>query len=181
MRKGGGKQKGAAFERDICRKLSLWVTAGKRSDIFWRSAMSGGRATVAKARGEDMAHVSGDVCAVHEAGHVFVDALFIEIKFYKDLRLSNVLVGRPSKLIDFWHKACAQAAEHNKYPVLIAKQNGLPTLCCSDINGMAWLAKDVKVPTVRIPHLSLHIVLLDDLLKTKWKTFVLLNDLMKTR
>jgi len=47
MRKGGGKAKGASFERDICRRLSLWVSAGKQEDVFWRSAMSGGRSTVA--------------------------------------------------------------------------------------------------------------------------------------
>src|SRR5215216_6431446 len=38
--------KGPQWEREVCRALSLWVTNGERVDVFWRSAMSGGRATV---------------------------------------------------------------------------------------------------------------------------------------
>ena len=37
MRSGGGKQKGSAFEREICKKLSLWFTENERDDIFFRS------------------------------------------------------------------------------------------------------------------------------------------------
>jgi hypothetical protein len=51
MRKGGGKQKGSQFERDVCRELSLWVSHGKQEDVYWRSAMSGGRSTVAALKG----------------------------------------------------------------------------------------------------------------------------------
>lgn len=28
------KAKGASFERDVCKKLSLWVSDGKREDLY---------------------------------------------------------------------------------------------------------------------------------------------------
>ena len=46
MRKGGGKEKGSSFERLVCKRMSMWLSKGERDDLFWRSAMSGGRATV---------------------------------------------------------------------------------------------------------------------------------------
>ena len=48
---GYGKQKGGEYERTVCKKLSLWVSNGTRDDIFWRSAMSGGRATLQRKKG----------------------------------------------------------------------------------------------------------------------------------
>ena len=55
MRKGGGKAKGSSFERLICKELSLWITGGEHQDVFWRSAMSGGRSTVAMKKGDKLA------------------------------------------------------------------------------------------------------------------------------
>lgn len=121
MRPGGGKQKGSQFERDVCRRLSLAVS--DRDDLFWRSAMSGGRATVAHRKGQLISHVSGDICAVHELGYAFVEEWFVECKFYADLQWAQFLLEDEGKLAQFWLTCKQQARLHGKKPLLIAKQN----------------------------------------------------------
>lgn len=122
-----GKAKGSAFEREVCKELSLWVSRGERKDLYWRSAMSGGRATIGKRKGEDLAHQAGDISAVHPDGHVLTDKYYIECKFYRDLDIKAFLVGK-GKLSAFWKEAVTQSHIHKRLPLLIAKQNMLPTL-----------------------------------------------------
>ncbi len=127
MRPGGGKQKGAQFEREICKRLSLWVSDGEREDVFWRSAMSGGRATVQHRKGVDVRQ-GGDICAVAPEGHILCDEFFIECKYVKDLGFGTFIVNGTGKLRDFWLKCLEESARHKKSPMLIAKQNGWPTI-----------------------------------------------------
>lgn len=128
MRRGGSKQKGAQNERNICRLLSLWVTHGKQEDVFWRSAMSGGRATVAKRRGKKLASQAGDISSVDEAGHILTDDFYIETKHVKLLALDRFIVKRTGPLVNYWHTASQEAVSYRKSPLLIVKQNMLPTL-----------------------------------------------------
>lgn len=125
---GAGKRKGAAFEREVCTKLSLWVTAGKRKDCFWRSAMSGGRATVHAKKGGNMHSQIGDISAVAPEGHAFLKRFMIECKFIRDLNLQAAAVSGAGPLYDFWIKLALDAVRAGKSPLLIAKQNRLPTL-----------------------------------------------------
>lgn len=128
MRRGGfGKRKGSAFERQVCKDLSLWLTGGKSTDVLWRSAMSGGRATVGLKRGE-VIRQAGDICAVAPEGHDFCERFFIECKHIKDLRLQTFVISNKGPLADFWAKVCEQAKHHRREPVLIAKSNLVPTL-----------------------------------------------------
>jgi len=128
MKKGGGKQKGAAFERAVCEDLSLWVSHGKRDDLFWRSAMSGGRATVKHKTGKANVTQGGDICAVDPAGHALVGPFAIECKFYRDLKLDTSFIRGYGPLIVFWREAVHMAKRQGKIPMLIAKQNGWPVL-----------------------------------------------------
>lgn len=80
MKAGRGKNKGNAFERRICQKLSLWWSEGKREDIFWRSASSGGVATMRSKRGKTMAGQSGDISAIHESGMPLTRLCTVELK-----------------------------------------------------------------------------------------------------
>lgn len=123
MRKGGGKAKGAGFERHICTQLSLWVTNGKRKDVFWRSAMSGGRATVAKRKGVDLSRQAGDITAIAPEGHPVTDMLYIECKFYRDLQFARFVLHNKGTLAKFWRETRTQAKRYGKLPVLIAKEN----------------------------------------------------------
>lgn len=131
MRSGGGKAKGSSFERDVCKQLSLWVTGGKSKDVFWRSAMSGGRATVAARRGVKVRQ-AGDICAVAPEGHALTERYFIECKHVKDLGLDDFLLKGTGTLAKFWEKACRQAAAHKLAPMLIARQNLMPTIVLVD-------------------------------------------------
>lgn len=128
MKAGGGKAKGASFEREICKRLSLWVSAGKREDLYWRTAMSGGRATVAKRRGIDLAAQAGDISAVHPNGHVLTKELYFELKHVRDLGIDRLIIRNTGPLANFWHKAMWEADAYGKSPVIIARQNGLPIL-----------------------------------------------------
>lgn len=123
MRRGGGKGKGSAFERLVCKRLSMWVSHGEREDLFWRSAMSGGRATVGRRKGVDLAHHAGDISATHPDGHLLTDQWYIECKAYKDLRIESAMIEGKGTLANFWREACEQATAHKRMPLLILKQN----------------------------------------------------------
>lgn len=138
MRKGGGKQKGAQFERDVCVKLSRWVSNGDREDIFWRSAMSGGRATLGRARGKRHSAQVGDISCIHPCGHRFIEAFAPECKNYANLDYPGLLTGK-GNLIKFWAEISKQASDHNKLPFLVAKQNRFPTFVCLNDDGRVKL------------------------------------------
>jgi len=143
MRRGGGKVKGGQFEREVANKLSLWVTHGKKKDCFWRSAMSGGRATV---RGTDIRQ-AGDICAVAPEGHVLTDRWYIETKHVKDFGLWGLFDNREGRdsLFAYWSKASSNAHRWGKMPMLIAKQNGRPTLVCMP-TGYLLMDNRIEVP-----------------------------------
>ncbi len=163
MRAGGGKQKGASFERDICKQLSLWVSSGTHEDVFWRSAMSGGRSTLQFAKGKRLAAQAGDISCIHSLGQAFADKFFIECKAYKDLGYAGLLSGR-GNLSLFWTEALLQAKRYKKLPLLIAKQNQLPITACIDSDGARLLG--LRSHSVMIaPRLDLRILLFSDFLK----------------
>lgn len=127
MRAGGGKQKGAAFERSVCRHLSLWITKGKKEDVFWRSAMSGGRATLLHRKGKAAQNSAGDITATGEEGHTLTDQFYIECKCYRDLNILPFFFGNDQgALCKFWAATILEASKHKKLPLLIAKQNSVP-------------------------------------------------------
>ena len=117
------KRKGGSFERKVCKALSLWVTGGKSQDVFWRSAMSGGRATVHHRKGTKIRQ-TGDICAVAPEGHDFTAIWFIECKAVKSIGLTSFLLNNTGKLAKFWKVACDEAAKHRLEPMLIAQSDG---------------------------------------------------------
>lgn len=122
MRSGGGKGKGSSYERDVCRKLSLWVSGGVAIDLFWRSAMSGGRATVAHRKGQ-VVRQAGDITAVRPEGHGLTDRFFIECKHYRKLDIEAFFLTGKGRLAKFWRATVREAKKHKRHPVLIARQN----------------------------------------------------------
>jgi hypothetical protein len=127
MKPGGGKQKGSSFEREMCKKLSLWVSEGKHDDLFWRSAMSGGRATVRAKKGQTTASGHGDITAVTPGGNVLTDKYVIECKSYADLEWSSFVYGR-GFVWSTWRKLVVDCENCNKEPFLILKQNTKPVI-----------------------------------------------------
>lgn len=164
-RKGGhGKRKGSAFERWCCKQLSLWVSNGKRHDIFWRSAMSGGRATVALKTGNLLRRQAGDISAVAPEGHVLTGKFFIECKHVRSLDLEGFFLKGTGRLAKFWKTACTEAEKHGLIPLIIARQNFTPDIVLTD-----WGVFNTNfVIRVHRPHLaSCAVHLLADVLKER--------------
>lgn len=163
MRHGGGKQKGASFERLVCRTLSLWMSNGKFEDLYWRSAMSGGRSTVAAAKGVRLAAQAGDISCLRQPGFALTDKFLLECKAYKDLQFHGLIKGT-GHLADFWAETKGEAARYHKRPMLVAKQNQQPICVCLTYAGLEIF--DLKLKrTLTAPKLNLYIVTMDDFLK----------------
>jgi len=125
-----GKQKGSAFEREICQELSKWISYGERDDIFWRSAMSGGRATVGMKRGIQRTSQAGDITAIDSLGQKLTDKFVIECKFYRNIHIESMMFGKPknNSILEFWTKLYTDSLKLGKDMMLIIKQNNSPTL-----------------------------------------------------
>lgn len=142
------KQKGAAFERWVCRELSKWLTNGQREDLFWRSAMSGGRSTIYAKRGEGAksAMQAGDLSGIDEAGCAFINEFYVECKHYKYLNLDSLFFEfSGTGLLMFWNQAKSNARTLGKKTMLIAKQNYKPALICMDVDCVGEFFEDQKV------------------------------------
>jgi hypothetical protein len=152
MRRGGGKAKGSQFERDMCVVLSKWISDGKSEDLFWRSALSGGRATIGQRKGKFHSSQVGDISAIHPDGHYFISSFAPECKFYASLDYSSILSGK-GKLLTFWAEIRKQAHTHDKMPFLMAKQNRMPVFVHLCKSGMAALGLDDRVTAqTNMPH-----------------------------
>jgi hypothetical protein len=91
-RKRKNPGKGSAFERKICKELSLWWSDGKRDDVFWRTAGSGSRATVRAKTNQTTHNSHGDIGAVDPFGAALVDVFVFSLKNgYKDTHASGLL------------------------------------------------------------------------------------------
>jgi hypothetical protein len=140
-RAGSGKSKGSSFEREVCKDLSRWVSGGKHEDLFWRSAMSGGRATVGRKKGKSHKAHAGDITCTHARGHALTDYWCIECKFYRDLNIDLFMFDKGGNLDRFWKQAWDTARNHDKEPMLIAKQNFKPTIVVvplSTLDDFQW-------------------------------------------
>lgn len=162
------QQKGSDFERSICVKMSEWVSAGQRKDIFWRTAMSGGRATVFKKRGS-LYRQSGDLCSVAPEGHAVTDKYFFELKCYKDVQFESFFIKKKGILTDFWNKAKIEAYDYGLVPILIVKQNLMPILLIAWPNSLPqhWLRHTGSF-RIDIRHQKCSVFRFDDIMSSKY-------------
>lgn len=136
-----GKIKGGNYERGVCRKLSLWISHGERDDLLWRSAMSGGRATIGLNKGLKRKAQVGDISAIDALADALLDVVSIECKNYKNLEIVSSIIRNNGLLYDFWFDHRRKCLQFGKHPLLIAKQNYYPDLClmdrfCVDLFGL---------------------------------------------
>ena len=78
--KTNSKVLSGAFERAICRLLSMWWSLGKDDNVFYRTEGSGGRATKRARAGKGKQSRCGDVGLVEQTGKPFLDMFAVEIK-----------------------------------------------------------------------------------------------------
>lgn len=161
------KHKGQQFEREVCKQLSLWVSGGMSNNLFWRSAQSGGRATTLRKQGEDLSVHAGDIAAIDPAGERFCKTFFVECKFLKSLRLDALVYPMKGVIGPIWEKCCRQAAQYEKVPLLICKENGRTPLVILSTSFEFGLLFQAWFPTQDI-----WVAYFDDLLKEDNKTFI---------
>lgn len=134
MRKGGGPKKGSAYEREICKKLSLWWTGNKDDDVFWRTQASGARATIRAKQGKKLRGQVGDVSATDGRGKRLCQAFTISIKRgYKDCTMQDildVLENRKEPVMLGWIKECIQHCQQAETLawMLVVKRNQRKTM-----------------------------------------------------
>jgi hypothetical protein len=134
-----GKLKGGEFERKVAKQLSLWISNSLRDDLLWRSSLSGGRATLQFKQGKKNKSQTGDLSSIDTLSQQFINRFFIEIKFYKDLNIESGFIKATGLLKSFWDKLVKDALVAEKNPMLIARQNHLPTLLLLHHNGARLL------------------------------------------
>lgn len=165
------KRKGASYERLICQRLSLWVSELVREDVFWRSAMSGGRASLKKhnVRGRKFDAQSGDLSAIHEVGYPFINTFVVDCKHKNDLKWSTAIYRGSGNLAQGWEQVVGDAKAAQKLPMMITRQNRDEDVVVLDSRGAQAMdsVREFKkhIPCVCIlPHLDLHTFFLRDLI-----------------
>lgn len=111
-----GASKGSSFEREICKRLSRWWSAGlgglERDDIFWRSSQSGGRATQRAKQGKKTFGSYGDIAAVDPIGAPLLQMFTIELKRGRSHGCpGDLLESASTKKVRPFEKALQQAME----------------------------------------------------------------------
>lgn len=129
-------KKGSNFERQVCKVLSEWFSffelANKRTDIFWRTAGSGARATVRQKSGLKTENSCGDISCLHESASKFMKTCNFEIKRgYPKLSVLNFIDKMTRKnsnkkelLFEWLEKAKKEAIENKrKFTIIIFKRD----------------------------------------------------------
>ena len=107
--------KGASFEREICKELSAWWTDNARTDVFWRTSISGGRAKVRSRQGKSTFGQYGDIQATDPIGQPLIDFCTIELKRgYKGATVGDMLDKGAKSAVQPWEKWVSQAIEDHK-------------------------------------------------------------------
>jgi len=163
-----GKRKGSQYERDLCRKLSLWLSSGKNPNLLWRSAMSGGRSTLARKKGGINKEQAGDISAIDPMGNRLTDHVYLEAKNYKNIGLAKFFMGLPGTLTTFWRETVSAAVYNDKTPMLLVKQNFYPELIICKTELFEFLFAKSQFDKTVIQHDNEEIIVgfLDDFLES---------------
>lgn len=117
-------KKGSKFERDMCKRLSMWYSHEKRDDIFWRTAGSGARATVRMKQGKMTADSAGDISALHPSGKRLTRLCIFELKRgysaknrsrgVSILTIVDKLLKEKEPILVEWHKKLVKELKEHK-------------------------------------------------------------------
>lgn len=107
-----GHKKGSSFERIICKGFSKWWTRGKRDDIFWRTANSGGRAKSRSKLNKGTFGQYGDIQATDPIGQPFLNTVVVELKIgYKKWSFLDILDKKDTSADQTFEKFFEQVNE----------------------------------------------------------------------
>ena len=129
MKSGGGKAKGNAWELEICKHLSRWISRGEKSDLFVRNVTSGGAFTFALRSGREQG-TPGDLMSGGEPeATTFLKLWMVEAKHWRDLGLHIAMWRSSGDLLKEIDKAEKQAVGTGRSMLFVAKQNRQPAIC----------------------------------------------------
>lgn len=142
MKQGGGKAKGSSFEREVGKKLSLWLTAGTDATQLIRSVLSGGWSRGHKA--PSGFRQVGDLAPNGPAGEEFRSKFAVECKHRRSIDLYGLWTKSDTAddLKGWWFKLCHDSEAAAVTPMLIWRQNGRPIMfgvpeqCMPDVDGI---------------------------------------------
>ena len=139
MKSGGGKAKGSSFEREVCKKLTLWVTGQDNPYVFWRSPSSGAVATISQS-----SNVCGDIIAIKEEGNFFTEIFSVECKDgYPDADMMKLFKNNKNDTIhEFWKQCINDARTADKEGMMIFRKKGYPIIV--GIENHTFLAELMK-------------------------------------
>ncbi len=144
MKKGGGKSKGSAFEREIAKTLTKWCSGQDKEYWFWRTPSSGAISTITQGNGE----LSGDIIALLPEGTFLTSKFSIEVKVgYPNSNFHKHLKGvKNDEIRLFWEQCCGDAERSKKSPMLIYKKKQYNTLI-----GISYLnSKLGEIPYIQL-------------------------------
>jgi len=119
------KSKGSAWERDISRYFTRWLTGQDKELYLWRSPGSGSVSTINVGNKA----ISGDIIALKSEAKLLIDKFSIECKTgYKNASLDKHLkYNKSDPLKAFWIQCVDDAVKAEKLPLLIYKKLGMST------------------------------------------------------
>lgn len=125
MKPGAGKVKGGAYENEICRVLSEWITGFRKPAIFRRTSGSGSRYT--KSSGVELE--CGDIVGITPEAQKISDRYYFECRSYKKVQFRHLLHPElKTALLPNWAvEVSEKAVEANKVPIVIFKANATPS------------------------------------------------------
>src|SRR3990167_8795780 len=119
--------KGQEFERQICKQFSLWISEGKRDDVFWRTSGSGARSTSRMKKQISTENSAGDIGYIDPIGKPFIDICLIEIKrgYSSEIELLGSIDGKKEPLLLKWFEKAEGERKHSgrKVVLLITKRD----------------------------------------------------------
>jgi hypothetical protein len=151
MKRGRGKEKGGAFERKICKRLTLWASGCEKPLWYWRIGSSGAQATLTK---DDSSRMVGDLVAITQQGAFLTDVVVCEMKDDKRANILDFLKvpGRKHHWIrDVWENLQERAAKSNRYPWLIFHRYGTRLDYIIASVKFYYLVPDEHIPSLFLP------------------------------
>ncbi len=135
---GAGLRRGAKWELDWCKELSMWLSRGQ--DKYWVNRYAGSGGGLAEKQG--LTGRSGDVQCLKPEAKWFMDQFSIELKIVKPqrLELGALLQGKSTLWNGFWEQCTKDAAIHQRYPLLVVKTDGIPAWVCGWWNDLGYLS-----------------------------------------
>lgn len=109
--------KGGQYERDLCKKLSIWWSNGEHEDLFWRTSGSGSRATVRGRKGKNTRNHCGDICNTDLIGQPLISVCCFESKRgYSRSTISDLLdcpTNSKQQLYEEWFEKAERSRQNS--------------------------------------------------------------------